>query len=115
MSVTMSEEFIDHGLRKISLVGTLDAPSAMAIEEEFKASLMEHGGRVIVDLSGVDYMSSYGLRMLLIGAKMLHSAHGELHLAAPNEHVMKVITVAGYNTMFPVHESVADAILHLAG
>ena len=115
MAVTFGEELLQNGLRKIALEGTLDAPSAMAIEDEFKATLLEGGGAVIVDLSGVDYMSSYGLRMLLVGAKALHTVGGGLHLAAPNEHVMKVITVAGYDTMFPVHETVADAVLNLKG
>jgi anti-anti-sigma factor len=111
MSVTFNEEILDNGVRKILLAGTLDAPNAMSIEDEFKAALLDRGGKVIVDLSGVEYMSSYGLRMLLIGAKSLHSAGGAMHLAAPNEHVMKVITVTGYAQMFPVHETLEQALL----
>jgi anti-anti-sigma factor len=114
MSVTFSEEFLDSEVRKITLEGTLDAPSAMVIEDEFNSSLIDKGGKVIVDLSGIDYMSSYGLRMLLIGAKNLHSAGGILHLAAPNEHVMKVISVTGYDQMFPVHDTVGEALLAIS-
>ena len=113
MGVTIHEELLDDGLRKISLRGVLDAPSAMAIEEQFQAKLMERGGNVIVDMAGVEYMTSYGLRMLLVGAKALRNRKGELHLAAPNPHVMKVITLAGYDTMFPVHETIEDALLYV--
>jgi len=112
MSITIQEELLDKGLRKISLQGILDAPGAMAIEEQFRARLLEKGGKVIVDMKGVEYMSSYGLRMLLVGAKALRDQKGELHLAAPNPHVMKVITLAGYDTMFPVHETIEDALLY---
>jgi anti-sigma B factor antagonist len=110
MSVTFTEEQLTDTIRKISLDGTLDAPSAMSIEDEFKAILMAKSSQVIVDLNNIDYMSSYGLRMLLVGAKTLNSKGGGLHLVAPNEHVMKVITVAGYDQMFPVYETLEDAL-----
>lgn len=115
MSVTFTEESIENGLYKVSLKGTLDAPGAMAIEDQFKATLLERGGNVIADLSGLDYMSSYGLRMLLVGAKALHDKGGGLHLAAPNQYVRDVIRLAGYDTMFPVYETTEDAILFLSG
>jgi anti-anti-sigma factor len=114
MSVTYSEELLENGLRKISLSGTLDAPGAMEVEEAFHALLLEHGGQVIIDLADVDYMSSYGLRMLLMGAKALHQANGGLHLAAPNPHVMEVIRIVGYDEMFPVYETVEEAVASLS-
>jgi len=113
MSVTLKEENISARVRLITLEGTLDAPNAMAIEDEFKDLLTEHHYHVIVDLSGVDYMSSYGLRMLLIGAKSLHGTEGGFYLACPNEHVSRVISVAGYDSMFPVYHSVQEAIADL--
>lgn len=115
MSITFTEEILEGGLRRIALVGTLDAPGAMSIEDEFQALLKEKGGNVIIDLAGVDYMSSYGLRMLLVGAKELKGAGGGLHLAEANTRVMEVITMAGYDTMFPVYESIEEAILLLGG
>lgn len=110
MSVTFTEEQIKNNVLVVSLNGTLDAPNAMSIEDNFKDTLTNHRGDVIVNLAGVDYMSSYGLRMLLVGAKTLKTAGYNFHLAAPNEHVLKVITVAGYNAMFPVYETLEEAI-----
>ncbi len=116
MSVTMSDEVLKDGLHRITLAGTLDAPNTMTIEDDFRTRVMGLGGQqVIVDLSDVDYMSSYGLRMFLIGAKLLDNRGGTLHLAGPNPKVMEVIRLAGYDTMFPVHETVDEAILLLAG
>lgn len=115
MSVTIQEEAVKQGLHKIALTGTLDAPGTMTIEDNFRERLQGLGGRIIVDLSGVDYMSSYGLRMFLVAAKTLRSQGGELHLAAPNENVMQIIRVAGYDTMFPVYSTVEEAILNLPG
>lgn len=115
MSVSFAVEFVENGLYKIILKGTLDAPGAMAIEDQFQATLNEQKGKVIVDLTDLDYMSSYGLRMLLVAAKSLHGTEGGLFLAGANLHVMEVIRLAGYDTMFPVYETVLDAILDLTG
>lgn len=113
MSVNFTEEVLDSGLMKIALTGSLDAPGAMAIEEQFRDRLKERGGNVILDMSGLDYMSSYGLRMILMSAKTLHDKGGGLYLAAPTNRVLEVIKVAGYDTMFPVYETVDEAILYL--
>jgi len=115
MSVTFSEEVLDGGLMKVALSGLLDAPGAMAIEDQFTERIRERGGNIILDMSGLEYMSSYGLRMILTSAKILHDQGGGLYLAAPTSRVMEVIKVAGYDTMFPVYETVADAILYLGG
>ncbi len=115
MGVNFSEEFLKNGLLKISFAGTLDAPGAMGVEEQFQNRLNQEGGNVIVDLSGLEYMSSYGLRMLLMAAKSLHDRGGGLYLAGPAPHVMDVIKVAGYDTMFPVYRSVDEAIHSLTG
>jgi anti-anti-sigma factor len=115
MSVTFDEERLESGLLKMSLSGSLDAPGAMAIEQQFQSRLQEQGGNVIIDMSNLEYMSSYGLRMILMAAKSLHDSGGGLHLAAANTHVMDVIRVAGYDSMFPVYETLDEAILFLTG
>jgi anti-anti-sigma factor len=96
-------------IRIIGLQGTLDAPNTMQIEEDFRAMLAEESRPVIIDLSGVDFVSSYGLRMLLTAAQRLQ-AFGGLHLSGANEHVLRTIKVAGYNTMFPVFDTVEQAL-----
>jgi anti-sigma B factor antagonist len=114
MGVTFQEETIGAGLHLISLDGTLDAPGTMTIEDSFRDHLLSLGGSVIIDLSHVDFMSSYGLRMFLVAAKALMNAGGQLHLAAPRPKVMEVIRVAGYDTMFPVYDSVEEAAHYLS-
>jgi anti-sigma B factor antagonist len=113
MAVNFYEETIRPGLHLISLDGTLDAPGTMQIEDVFRDHLLGLGGMMLVNMQGVDYMSSYGLRMLLVTAKALMNAGGQLHLAGANDSVMQVIHLAGYDTMFPVYASVDEALHHL--
>ncbi|MBN1430292.1 MAG: STAS domain-containing protein [Anaerolineae bacterium] len=113
MGISFAMEFLENNLYKVTLNGTLDAPGAMAIEEQFQAMLRERQDRVIIDLASLDYMSSYGLRMFLLAAKSLRDSGGGLVLSGPNPYVMEVIRLAGYDTMFPVYETVEDALLDL--
>ena len=110
MTVTFAEEKLDADLWKVVFVGTLDAPGTMTVEREFETWLAGRAGQVIVELSKVDYMSSYGLRMLLSGAKAMRQAGGALHLAAPNENIYQVIKMVGYDTLFPVYKAVEEAV-----
>jgi anti-anti-sigma factor len=71
MTVTFTKEKLDADLWKVVFEGTLDAPGTMTVEREFQSWLAERAGQVIVELSKVDYLSSYGLRMLLTGAKAM--------------------------------------------
>jgi anti-anti-sigma factor len=113
MIVTFTEEKLDADLWKVVFDGTLDAPGTMTVEREFQSWLAERTGQVIVELSKVDYLSSYGLRMLLTGAKTMRQAGGGLHLAAPNEHVYQVIKMVGYDTLFPVYKTTEEAVKSL--
>jgi anti-anti-sigma factor len=110
MTVTFTEEKLDAGPWKVVFEGTLDAPGTMTVEREFQAWLDGRTGQVIVELSKVDYLSSYGLRMLLTAAKTMRQAGGGLHLAAPNEHVYQVIKMVGYDTLFPVYKTIEEAV-----
>jgi anti-sigma B factor antagonist len=110
MTVTFAEEKLGADLWKVVFVGTLDAPGTMTVEREFQTWLEGRTGQVIVELSEVDYMSSYGLRMLLSAAKTMRQAGGGLHLAAPNENVYQVIKMVGYDTLFPVYKTIEEAV-----
>ncbi|GAB4476673.1 MAG: hypothetical protein Kow00124_18990 [Anaerolineae bacterium] len=112
MRVTLSSEDLDGGGRQINLSGILDAPGTMEIEEQFRG-LIDGQGPVIVNLDGLDYMSSYGLRLLLVSARKVHERGSTLHLAAPNDRVMQLIQIAGYDTLFPVHATIAEAVAAL--
>ncbi len=114
MNVSFEEETLKDGLHKLMVRGTLDAPGTMVIEDEVRSRVTELGGQVILDLANVDYISSYGLRMLLVAARTLNNLGGALSLAGANQNVMQMLKVAGYDTMLPVYETVEEAIVSLS-
>lgn len=65
--------------------------------------------RIILDFSEVDYFSSAGMRVLLSYTKKLKSQHGALHCCYVGEEVMEVIKIAGFEKIFHIFPTEAEA------
>ena len=91
----------------LSLSGRWDAFTAKEFEQ-LTGELVRDGGMrfVVLDLSDVDYVSSFGLRSLLGLGKMLEPLGGAVHVAALRPQVEKVFFGCGFGNLFP---SFADA------
>lgn len=113
MSATYEDELLDSGFRRISLTGRLDAPGTREIQEQVGAIIRAETKDVVVDLAGVDYISSFGMRMLLVEARNLRDGGATLRVAAPNKHVREIIKLVGYDLAFPVYDTIEDALAAL--
>lgn len=96
----------------VSASGRIDAMTAPA----FETSLTEliGGGKLVLDLGGVEYISSAGLRVILASAKAFKSNDGMLILANPRGPVKEVFDISGFGSVFTIYDSV-DAALTAAG
>jgi anti-anti-sigma factor len=94
----------------ITVTGRMDAVTA----PEFETRLLDwiHAGEthLIVDLGGLEYISSAGLRSILTIAKNLKTQQGQMVLCALRNTVKEVFEISGFSTIIPVCESVDDAI-----
>ena len=84
----------------LTLSGRLDTNSSPALEAELKQSV---GGvkELIFDFSGVEYISSAGLRVLLAMQKLMNQ-QGEMVLQNVNEAVMEVFEVTGFSDILSI-------------
>ena len=74
------------GIIIVSFMGRLDAASAGDTEAELNG-LISKGVKLLVDLSKLEYISSAGLRVLLVAAKQIRSNNGKMCLCELNESV----------------------------
>jgi anti-anti-sigma factor len=91
--------------------GPLDYDTAGAFEEALLPWVEQaavSGGRLIIDLALVPYLSSAGLRVLGILSRRL--ASGSFAAAALQTHVREVYRISRFEAIVPVHESVEDAL-----
>ncbi len=86
---------------RVLLKGRLDAGGVTSVWVPFNA-LVESKLGLIVDLSGVTFLSSNGIRMLTAAAKTLTRRGGRLVLLNPNAEVSEVLTVTGITSVIPV-------------
>jgi anti-anti-sigma factor len=94
--------------------GRVDSGSA----PELESSLLGHVGagetKLVVDLASVEYISSAGLRVLLMLAKKLQSTNGRLVLCAMPESVRLVFELAGFLPIFETEKTREAALARLA-
>jgi anti-sigma B factor antagonist len=101
------------GLQQVTLVEVSGRVDSMNASELGVALANEiDGGRnlLVLDLAGVDYMSSAGLRELVNSLKRAKKATGDLRLAQPSERVREVLEMAGLDTIFQIFETQTEAV-----
>lgn len=103
------------GVVAVVPVGRIDTTTAPALEGHLNGLLAGGARRVVVDFSRVDYISSAGLRVMLIAARRMKEEGGRLALCAFPEPVRQVFQLAGFLPLFTVCESQDIAMAQLAG
>jgi len=101
------------GITKIVLRGRFDTTGAAVIEMPFNAVATEKRA-VVVDLSAVNFLSSYAIRVLLVGAKIINGKGGKLVIVCPANNVAKVLRTAGTDALIPVFPDEPAATAALA-
>ena len=100
---------IKDGIVFVKMIGRLDAATAANAEETMKEILDGHVKRLLFDLSGLEYLSSGGLRVLLGVMKAIKVKEGKLVLCALNSHVKEIFEVSGFHALIPIADTVETA------
>ena len=87
---------------RVSLVGRLDAPGVERIETRFMASVVPKARNTAVDLTGVTFVSSMGLRLLISAARSLSQKKAKLVLFGPQPLVKESLDHASLGDMIPI-------------
>ena len=94
----------------VSPSGRLDGAGAPALEAEL-CDAARLGGRVVLDGRSLDYISSAGLRALLIGAKTCVQEGGDLAVAAFKPQCRAVVEASGLLSVLDYHETRESALV----
>ncbi len=103
------------GVKIIGLRGRLDAVTSPAVEQRLLALVAQGEVRVAFDLSGLSYISSLGLRVLMVVAKQVQTGGGKLALATLTDSVREIFNLAGFTQLFTVFQTVDEAVAYCAG
>jgi stage II sporulation protein AA (anti-sigma F factor antagonist) len=86
----------------VAPAGRIDTTTSEAVEHALAAALDGGARRLVVDFAGVTYISSVGLRVLLVVAKRVRTDRGTLVLCGLGDAVRQVFDLAGFLPLFAV-------------
>ncbi len=95
--------------------GRLDAITVPALEAVLDQHLAANHVRLVLDMAGVAYLSSSGLRALLRARKSAQAAGGDVVLCGMTPRVREVFEMIGFTSLFRVFDDVADAAASFVG
>jgi anti-anti-sigma factor len=98
-----------NGVMVVSVDGRIDASNAPTLEQKLLALIAGGEKRLVIDCTQLEYVSSAGLRVLLVAAKRL-SGDGTLGLAALNKQIHEVFDIAGFSSIFQIYRTQDEAI-----
>lgn len=105
-------EHINH-IAVVQIAGELDSNTAPLIQQQVLPLTQKHG-RIVLDMSKVTYMSSAGLRMLLLVYRQMRENVGYVVLAGLSEEVRDVMAITGFLDCFTTFDSLSAGISALA-
>lgn len=95
---------------KVSVNGKMDAVTAPDFEIALSGMIAQGDLKFLVDLSGLEYISSAGLRAILVVAKALREREGEMLFVGLQDHVHDVFRISGFYSIFRIFRT-EDEIL----
>ena len=94
----------------LALSGRLDSNTCATLEASLFGVIEEGAGAVVVDFSDLSYVSSAGLRVLLMGAKRLRASQGKLALCGLNANIRDVFAMSGFDKILTIVPDRTEAV-----
>lgn len=97
----------------VTVKGRVDSATAPLLNRQLEDLLLKGRFKIVMDMSGVEYISSAGLRVLLSTQRECRRYHrGELVLALVPPRVQEALELAGFTQLFKIFDNLVDAIGH---
>lgn len=103
-----------NGVLVIQLMGRLDGLTSKSFVEKTNSPEHSSHARIVLNCKDLSYISSEGLRVILMTAKKAKSLGGALTLCDMNPSVSEVMAISGFGELLGVHNSVDEAIIAIS-
>ncbi len=105
------KETILKDISSINLKGRFDANTSDAVESFIRERIEKGRSRFVLNMENVSFISSAGLRVVIIIARELRNEHqGDLHIAVLQPSVKRVFEISGLNNIFKIFDDEPTAI-----
>lgn len=94
----------------VAVSGSIDTLTSGSLAESLAEQIETGARRLVLDMGGVDYISSAGLRSLLAAVKLARRQGGDFRLAEVDQLVLKVLTLSGFTSILKLYDDVGQAV-----
>lgn len=98
------------GIKIISLIGKIDSSTYRELESEMLRIAEQPPGKILVDCSQLEFLSSSGIRVFYLVAKKLEKFNGKLVFMNPNENILRVFEIIDFSSDFSIQNDLAGAL-----
>ncbi len=95
--------------------GRIDSMNARAFQDALNAAIGADDKAVVMDLQALSYISSAGLRAVLLIAKTLGQRQAKLSVCSLSASIREVFEISGFDKIITVHGSREDALADMRG
>ncbi len=106
MNINVNE---GNGCAVLALEGRLDSNTSESLAQQLNTTIDGGQPNVVVDFSQLAYISSAGLRVLLMAAKRVKASKGALILCGMQEHIREVFEISGFLQILTVTDTQQEA------
>jgi anti-anti-sigma factor len=105
----LSKRVMDNAL-VVDMAGKLDTQTAGPAMDELQQHLDANEGNLLINLSGLDFVSSSGLRVILRAAKQVRGKGGNMKVCGARGVVKEVLEISGFDSLLDMHDEEEQAL-----
>lgn len=104
------DSYVDDGRTVVQVAGEIDVYTAPQLREHLDREIEAGVTQLVVDLSGVTFMDSTGLGVLVGRLKQIRLHDGSMKIVCAHDRVLKVFVITGLDKVFSIFPTVAEAL-----
>jgi anti-sigma B factor antagonist len=103
------------GVDVVEISGEIHVSTAPRLREALGAVIERGEGKLVLDLTAVEFIDSTGLSVLLNGLRLINQRQGHMALVCRNPTVLRLFEITSLDTTFEIFADRPQAIAHVAG
>ena len=88
----------------------IDSSNSRHFHSNMEAVITEDDPAVVLNFEDVSYISSAGMRVILLTAKSLQKSGVKFVLCSMDDSIREVVQISGFDKIIPIHSSQSDAL-----
>jgi len=98
------------GVTFVNLVGELKSTTSGEVMDALVGLVQNGENKLLLDIKEVSFISSAGLRSILVAAKLLKNSSGQMNICNANESVKKVLETSGFTSLVSHYSDEEEAL-----